>query len=170
MTCKKTKPRNEKDVWIFSRFTLISVTSTRMSVKCSRVFRSQARYHPMCRRYMSISPQHGKKKTHFIFSSTIPKYIFKVIMNRFILFILATIGSAHAFSTAFLGSSQVAHRPSRSHTHLTMRVVDITSEASFDSTISSAGDSLVIVDYSTTWCGPCKGAFEYRLLQVLRLC
>lgn len=117
-----------------------------------------------------FSPQHGKKKTHFIFSSTIPKYIFKVIMNRFILFILATIGSAHAFSTAFLGSSQVAHRPSRSHTHLTMRVVDITSEASFDSTISSSGDSLVIVDYSTTWCGPCKGAFEYRLLQVLRLC
>jgi thioredoxin 1 len=37
-----------------------------------------------------------------------------------------------------------------------MRVVDITSEASFDSTISSSGDSLVIVDYSTTWCGPCK--------------
>jgi thioredoxin 1 len=77
-------------------------------------------------------------------------------MNRFILFILATISSAHAFSTAFLGSSHVAHRPSRSHTHLTMRVVDITSEASFDSTISSSGDSLVIVDYSTTWCGPCK--------------
>merc|ERR1712232_774851 len=25
-----------------------------------------------------------------------------------------------------------------------------------DKTIASAGKSLVIVDYSTTWCGPCK--------------
>ena len=37
-----------------------------------------------------------------------------------------------------------------------MAVVDIESEAAFDKTISSAGSSLVIVDYSTTWCGPCK--------------
>jgi thioredoxin 1 len=35
-------------------------------------------------------------------------------------------------------------------------VVDIDSEAAFDKTIKSAGGSLVIVDYSTTWCGPCK--------------
>ena len=35
-------------------------------------------------------------------------------------------------------------------------VVDIDSEAAFDQTIQSAGDSLVVVDYSTTWCGPCK--------------
>jgi len=39
---------------------------------------------------------------------------------------------------------------------LSMKVVDITSESAFDKTISSAGESLVIVDYSTTWCGPCK--------------
>lgn len=37
-----------------------------------------------------------------------------------------------------------------------MRVVDITSEDAFDKTVSSAGSSLVVVDYSTTWCGPCK--------------
>ena len=37
-----------------------------------------------------------------------------------------------------------------------MRVVDIDSEEAFDKTISSAGDNLVVVDYSTTWCGPCK--------------
>lgn len=37
-----------------------------------------------------------------------------------------------------------------------MAVVDIDGEAAFDKTISSAGASLVVVDYSTTWCGPCK--------------
>lgn len=37
-----------------------------------------------------------------------------------------------------------------------MAVVDIDGEAAFDNTISSAGSSLVVVDYSTTWCGPCK--------------
>lgn len=37
-----------------------------------------------------------------------------------------------------------------------MAVVDIDGEAAFDRTISSAGGSLVVVDYSTTWCGPCK--------------
>jgi thiol-disulfide isomerase/thioredoxin len=37
-----------------------------------------------------------------------------------------------------------------------MAVVDIDSEAAFDKTIKSAGSALVIVDYSTTWCGPCK--------------
>mmetsp|Transcript_16447 Transcript_16447/g.47638 ORF Transcript_16447/g.47638 Transcript_16447/m.47638 type:complete len:145 (-) Transcript_16447:77-511(-) len=38
----------------------------------------------------------------------------------------------------------------------TMAVVDIDGEAAFDQTISGAGSSLVVVDYSTTWCGPCK--------------
>jgi len=37
-----------------------------------------------------------------------------------------------------------------------MRVVDIDSESAFDKTVKSAGDALVVVDYSTTWCGPCK--------------
>ncbi|CAJ1953520.1 unnamed protein product [Cylindrotheca closterium] len=37
-----------------------------------------------------------------------------------------------------------------------MAVVDIDGETAFDNTISSAGSSLVVVDYSTTWCGPCK--------------
>ena len=37
-------------------------------------------------------------------------------------------------------------------------VVDVDSEAAFDQTIKSAGSSLVVIDYSTTWCGPCKGA------------
>lgn len=37
-----------------------------------------------------------------------------------------------------------------------MKVVDIDSETAFDNTIQSAAGSLVVVDYSTTWCGPCK--------------
>ena len=35
-------------------------------------------------------------------------------------------------------------------------VKDITNEADFDKTVQGAGGALVIVDYSTTWCGPCK--------------
>jgi hypothetical protein len=34
-----------------------------------------------------------------------------------------------------------------------MKVVDIDSEAAFDKTISNAGGALVVIDYSTTWCG-----------------
>jgi hypothetical protein len=37
-----------------------------------------------------------------------------------------------------------------------MAVLDVDSEAEFDKKISGAGDALVIIDYSTTWCGPCK--------------
>jgi len=37
-----------------------------------------------------------------------------------------------------------------------MAVADIGSESAFDSAISGAGGALVVIDYSTTWCGPCK--------------
>ena len=37
-----------------------------------------------------------------------------------------------------------------------MAVADITNESEFDAKISGSGDALVVVDYSTTWCGPCK--------------
>jgi thioredoxin 1 len=47
-----------------------------------------------------------------------------------------------------------SHR--RNVQQLSMRVVEITSGDALDSTIASAGSSLVIVDFSTTWCGPCK--------------
>jgi thioredoxin 1 len=37
-----------------------------------------------------------------------------------------------------------------------MLVVDVGSPSEMDTVLSSAGDALVVVDYSTTWCGPCK--------------
>lgn len=85
-------------------------------------------------------------------------------MNRFtstILLLIAIVSSTSAFSTAFMGSSRVAHSRSASSNGMSMRVVDVDSEAAFDKTISSAGESLVVVDYSTTWCGPCKGEYLF---------
>ena len=80
-----------------------------------------------------------------------------VRLTSSVLILLTAISSATAFSTAFLGSSRVAHSSSGFSHGLAMRVVDVDSEAAFDKTVSSAGSSLVVVDYSTTWCGPCKG-------------
>lgn len=98
---------------------------------------------------------------HNILSKLSP-YFANENMNRFtstILLLIAIVSSTSAFSTAFMGSSRVAHSRSASSNGMSMRVVDIDSEAAFDKTISSAGESLVIVDYSTTWCGPCKGEY-----------
>jgi thioredoxin 1 len=81
-----------------------------------------------------------------------------MMMSRFsqILVALAvSVAMTEAFSsTAFLGSS--LRQRTCNNNALSMKVVDIDSEAAFDKTISSAGSALVVVDYSTTWCGPCK--------------
>jgi len=57
--------------------------------------------------------------------------------------------SAAARSISF-GTNVPCYRP------LKMAVLDVDSEAEFDKKISSAGQKLVVIDYSTTWCGPCK--------------
>lgn len=65
-------------------------------------------------------------------------------------------------STAFTGISSSRALCSRSQYVVSRTqvdaVIDVGSESAFDKTIQASGDSLVIVDYSTTWCGPCKGA------------
>lgn len=74
-----------------------------------------------------------------------------ITMNQFakslLLALVATVFSADAFAPATFSARRAT---------AAMAVVDIDSEAAFDNTISSAGSSLVVVDYSTTWCGPCK--------------
>ena len=35
-------------------------------------------------------------------------------------------------------------------------VTDIGSTEEFDAALAAAGENVLVVDYSTTWCGPCK--------------
>ena len=51
---------------------------------------------------------------------------------------------------------QVSAQTAWAATVLRMAVKDIGSESAFDAEVQSAGDKVVVVDYSTTWCGPCK--------------
>lgn len=63
------------------------------------------------------------------------------------------------FFTAALVASATAFAPQTPMHRQRMAleaVADVGSEGEFDSTIKGAGDKLVVVDYSTTWCGPCK--------------
>ena len=53
-------------------------------------------------------------------------------------------------------SAAVVHRPLLSSPTRLRAVADVGSEDAFDKVVKSAGDKLVVVDYSTTWCGPCK--------------
>ena len=68
-------------------------------------------------------------------------------ITKSLLLALLAAFSANAFAPVAFSSQRVTSL---------MAVVDIDGEAAFDKTISSAGGSLVVVDYSTTWCGPCK--------------
>ena len=82
-----------------------------------------------------------------------------VVFATAILCTLSGMPTADAFTSGFFGVSRVHTARSvaqSSSSSLQMRVVDIDNEAAFDTTIQKAGSALVVVDYSTTWCGPCK--------------
>jgi thioredoxin 1 len=70
------------------------------------------------------------------------------------------LGSAHAFmhASSFTASTQALRQCSRSSAAAgpRMAVLEIGSEEDLDKTLAEAAGSLVVVDYSTTWCGPCK--------------
>jgi thioredoxin 1 len=86
------------------------------------------------------------------------------MMNKhfllFALLALATIRSSQGFSTA--ATAFVSRHTTTSPTRATSArvslyaVKDIGSEPTFDDAVKNAGSKLVVVDYSTTWCGPCK--------------
>lgn len=65
---------------------------------------------------------------------------------------VAAATAANAFAPSLPGRAATASVPSRP----LMAVIDVDNEKEFDKKISNAGDSLVVIDYSTTWCGPCK--------------
>ena len=69
-----------------------------------------------------------------------------------VLVFLCVIGLSNAFS---VGTSKFG-LSTRSSTLLKMVVTEVTSIAGLDQIVSTAGNKLVVVDYSTTWCGPCK--------------
>ena len=74
------------------------------------------------------------------------------------LLLLMIFSSLAASVDAFMARPTFGSVPIVSRTILSA-VIEIGSEAAFDKKIKSSGSALVIVDYSTTWCGPCKGAF-----------
>ena len=72
-------------------------------------------------------------------------------MRTFLIALLLLV-SCRAFAPVSVPAA--AHRRTELHA-----VIDIGSEAAFDKTLKDSGNALVVVDYSTTWCGPCKGRF-----------
>lgn len=59
-------------------------------------------------------------------------------------------------SAFFAGTRQQSNKIMRANNNLQMVVTEVTSIAGLDQIVSAAGNKLVVVDYSTTWCGPCK--------------
>jgi len=66
------------------------------------------------------------------------------------------VGATTAFTSPAVGVvTTLSQRGAR--TTALDAVIDIGSEDAFDKTIKKAGGGVVVIDYSTTWCGPCKG-------------
>lgn len=63
------------------------------------------------------------------------------------------LGSARNALPTSRPAPLVARRP---YVAPRMLVVEVGSPDEMDTVLKSAGDTLVVVDYSTTWCGPCK--------------
>lgn len=62
---------------------------------------------------------------------------------------------AFGVATAQLPQTRAASSVRRARS-VSAVVIDISSTDEFNEALETAGDSLVVVDYSTSWCGPCK--------------
>ncbi|CAN0208618.1 unnamed protein product [Scytosiphon promiscuus] len=63
---------------------------------------------------------------------------------------------ATASSSGRVGAAATARAAGAMRSRPTMNVIDIGSFAELDKLTADNKDKLVVVDYSTTWCGPCK--------------
>lgn len=64
--------------------------------------------------------------------------------------------SAAAFSPGVVPQRPAAQFVRRVQQPAVAVVVDIASAEELNEALEQAGDKLVVVDYSTSWCGPCK--------------
>jgi thiol-disulfide isomerase/thioredoxin len=80
-----------------------------------------------------------------------------MIKSFFLYAFVVVLGSVQAFTAPKV----VGARTFRHSRTAVDAVIDIGSEKAFDKIIKDSGNSLVVVDYSTTWCGPCKGACAF---------
>ncbi|CAN0199431.1 unnamed protein product [Ascophyllum nodosum] len=71
--------------------------------------------------------------------------------NAFVSSSFAIRGSGEGIGAAALTRSSGAMR-----SRPTMSVIDVNSSDELDKITAENKDKLVVVDYSTTWCGPCK--------------
>jgi len=79
-------------------------------------------------------------------------------MRAMLCMIAALIGSANAFAPAAAVGPRCTRsllQQARSGRPLAV-VLDVSSTEEFNEALEKAGDALVVVDYSTSWCGPCK--------------
>lgn len=77
----------------------------------------------------------------------------KLMMMHVALLIVTLLCVAELSNAFTLGISKFGLRSTK---FIQMAVTEVTSIAGLDQIISNAGTKLVVVDYSTTWCGPCK--------------
>uniref|UniRef100_A0A7S0HKB6 Thioredoxin domain-containing protein n=1 Tax=Phaeocystis antarctica TaxID=33657 RepID=A0A7S0HKB6_9EUKA len=69
--------------------------------------------------------------------------------------LLASGAAGFSFGAAPGRSLRAVQQPARTVAPVAV-VLEISSQEEFDKALGSAGDSLVVIDYSTSWCGPCK--------------
>ena len=71
------------------------------------------------------------------------------------LFLISFVLSAAGFRVP-AASARAAQRAAARSTPPVAVVIEISSQDEFDKALEGADGSLVVIDYSTSWCGPCK--------------